>query len=254
MVTPAINKTGSLVAPCGSTWAQPGLHLYFPNLGYLEVLGANGNVVTYRNLTIEPATEVPAGFCFVPDAPPLLLDTDENGDPVEQEASSTLDAIYGVEGNAARQIVPVNGTILYARGGKWERRQAGLMAYPVPLTQIVNELGKTFSPDELITVALPNKPSSSLLNGTLGFRVELICRLGLWTTGTGTSDMAVTVNNQQVVAGATQGITGQPTSDLAYATPDIDKSESNITFKTERISGSGSMTYNLRVWVRGYQY
>lgn len=251
MVTPAVNKTGSLVAPCASTWAMPGLHLYFPNLGYLEVLGANGNVVTYRNLTIEQATEIPAGFCFFFGAPPLLIATDENGEPTTLDSSSTLDAIYGVEGNAAVQIVPVNGTMLFACGGKWQRRQAGLMAYPIVRSKIVNYSSKTFTNNEEFTVSLPSKPTESLLSCSLGFQVELVARLGVWKPGTGNSSIDVYCEDQYLVGGTTDN--GDDV-DASYNPIDIAKTDTNITFKTVRRNGSGAVTYNLEVWAIGYRY
>lgn len=164
-VVAALEKQGQFFAECAASWAMPGLRLFFGGLGYLEVTGVSGNVVSYRNLTIEPGTEILAGTCFHHDGPPVVTASEEDGGAFE-ESASTLDAIYGEDGNVRKKIVPVNGMMLFACGGKWQRRQAGLMFYPATRTLLWNQ--NVSAQNLTTTVSLPNLPTAS------------DCSLGLW--------------------------------------------------------------------------
>jgi len=153
----AIGKSGTFYVNCASAWALPGLHVFFPGLGYLEVLGVSGDVITYRNLTIELGTEISAGLCFAVTVPAVPLEEDEDGNPTYED-SATLDAVYGVEGNIAKRILPGNGTLLAACGGKWQKRQAGLMFYPETYARIYYS-GRVNFANRTSSVALPGYPA-----------------------------------------------------------------------------------------------
>lgn len=247
----AVGKTGQFNAQCASTWAKPGQRLWFSGLNaWLEVIGASGDVVSYRNLSMDAGTQILEGTEFMIEAPAQAFASDDDGNDFSN-GSSTLDAIYGEDSNSYRQIVPVDGHMLYACGGKWQRRRAGLMSYPITQTKIVDRTGQTFVNGEVITVSLPSLPSASLLNCSLGLRVELMARLGVWTPGSGTSSIDVKFGDQHVVGGTTDN--GDDV-DSSYAVLDLDKTATNIAFTTTRRNGSGAVTYNFEVWVKGYQY
>ena len=194
-VVPAIGKTGSFYAACASSWAVPGLQLYFAGLGYLEVIGVSGTVITYRNLSMESGTQILEGTCFPYGAPTFGAASDE--DSGENEASTELDAIYGEDGNVEKKILPVNGTMLFACGDKWIRRQGGLMFFPVTLATLVNYSGA--AGNQSFTPTLSNKPTN------------ISCSQGLWaqlrvkvsatsTTSNLFPTVSVAINSQEVAA------------------------------------------------------
>ena len=137
LIVAELTKTGTLQAVCGSSWALPGLELYFPGLGYLEVLGATGDIITYENINIEPGTQILAGTCFHHDAPGREVEsTGGFPPPGDVTASISLDGLYGFENNELRKILPADGTIIFGEGGKWVRKQ-------LKLPRILRQTGST---------------------------------------------------------------------------------------------------------------
>lgn len=242
----ALNRSGSFFARCASAWGAPGAIVYFPGMGFVEVLGVSGDVVTYRNLTIEPGTQLLAGTCFLvgPPQPPVATDDEGAVDDPWQD-SSTLDAVYGVEGNVPKKVVPGNGTILYGCGGKWQRRQAGLMFYPVSLVNLVSFNGaasnKTWTP------SLPNKPTKP--SCSLGLWVQLAVRISSTSTSSGVFPTnAIDINGRRVVTAHAHPSFQHNNNDVMVNTNDA----ATITIEAKKLGSNGNM--NVGVDLLGYWY
>lgn len=143
-VAAGINQNGSFFANCAGNWGLPGMLMYFPSQGQLEILGVSQNTVTYRNRTVAPGVEILEGTRFavgIPMVPVEVVDTgDDDGGTVPTETvyqdATQLSNIRGVLNNAPSRILPTKNNVLVGRGGGeaglyWVRRQLGQMRYPV---------------------------------------------------------------------------------------------------------------------------
>lgn len=74
-VTPDQCATGTFSAPCASLWAYAGLLVEVVPYGFAEVVSVDGEVVTYRNITMAPSLTVPA---LTPLRPVPRVDDDHN--------------------------------------------------------------------------------------------------------------------------------------------------------------------------------
>lgn len=66
---PAIGSVGQFNSPCATQWAIPGNAISIAPFGILEITGVSGDVISYRNQTIQPGTTIAIGqrlFQFVP--------------------------------------------------------------------------------------------------------------------------------------------------------------------------------------------
>lgn len=238
-VVPGIGKEGSFYATCASAWAIPGIQLYFGGNNYLEVLGVSGDVIRYRNLSIEPGFEILAGVCFSYGPAGFASASDEESG--ENEASSELDAIYGEDGNVKKKILPVNGMMLFACGGKWLRRAAGLMFFPVAATDLVSYSGaatpQSFAPN------LANKPT------------KVSCSLGMWAQLSVKISATATVSNQFPTVEMTIG--GRPVATV-HAHPSYHYQHSEVMVDTNDAAtlpinvaipggAAGTMTANVKL-------
>lgn len=155
-IVPDIDKTGQFSALCASAWALPGLELFFPSLGKLVVNGASNDVVSYTNRSIERGTQILEGTRFRPSNPATANAVDEGES--ELASTTTLSALYGEDNGAKVKILPVDGMGLFACGGKWTRRQVGLMFYPQPFS-LIHDTGRINFADKSVNVTLPGYPT-----------------------------------------------------------------------------------------------
>lgn len=251
---PATGRSGSFYAACASAWALPGLLLYFPGRGHARVEGATGNVVTYTNLTIEPGTEILGGTCFHHDAPAPVTETGEDEETGELETSATLDALYGVEGNTPKKILPANGSILYGCGEKWLRRAAGLMFYPMSRTELLSFTGSVGA--KSWTLNFPNLPASSVLTCSPGLYasidINLVCTK---TTSSSGARGTISVDGiEMVTCVASEGSRG---NSVQNALVNIGKGNSSkpATFgEFHTISGYGVGNIQVKIHLNGYYY
>lgn len=206
---PSIGKTGSMYAECADTWALPGMLMYFPNYGQLEVSGVSGQVVTFRNLSIETGTEIREGLRFgigIP-RPPITTESD-GGDSVVDDGGdeivngTQLSSVYGEENGTRKRLVPVNGTALVASNGKWQRIALGMRSHPITEQNILSFNGN--ARDKVWTVNLPSLPT--LPDYVTQFGVELYASVGSIRAGQETTSCAVTlkINDKSVLYTASE--------------------------------------------------
>lgn len=247
-VVSAIGKQGQFFAECAASWAMAGLRLYFGNLGYLEVTGFSGNVVSYRNLTIEAGTSILEGTCFHHDGPPIAIVGEDEGDE-GFETSATLDAIYGEEGNVQKKIVPVDGMQIIACGGKWIRHQRGLQFYPVARQSILSFSGSVGAKNW--TAALPNLPSSSAITCSLNLFADVDINLfSVATTSSGGPRGDLKINNITRAGVNASGIDNHP-----GAMVEVGKSNTSLTVDfVKRGTTFGVGTFGVDIYLNGYFY
>lgn len=169
-VSAGTNQTGSFFSNCAGNWGLPGMLIYFPSQGQLEILGTSQNTVTYRNRTVAPGVEILEGTRFavgIPMAPIEVVDTgDDDGGAVPTETTyadaTQLSNIRGVLNNTPSRILPVKNNVLVGRGGgeaglNWVRRQLGQMRYPVTPVSLYTT-GYVTAANRTATPSLPGKP------------------------------------------------------------------------------------------------
>jgi len=66
---PTVGLQSQLRSPNASQWALPGLAVWIPPFGNIEVLGVTGDLVTYKNLSIPSGTTIGEGAILVPFGP-----------------------------------------------------------------------------------------------------------------------------------------------------------------------------------------
>lgn len=66
---PNAKGSGQFRAACASSWAIPGMQLWFPPVGLVKVIGVSGELVTFENLTIPAGTTMDSGSPIVPSGP-----------------------------------------------------------------------------------------------------------------------------------------------------------------------------------------
>lgn len=202
-VTVSTGQTGSFFSDCAGIWGLPGLILFFPSHGQLEVLGVSQNSVTYKNRTVAPGTEILEGSQFaigIPMPPIEVIDTgsDDDGggstpapEPTYQDKTQ-LSNIRGVLNNELARILPVANHVLVGRQGLWQRRQLGQMRYPLSAyTQIhiFNESAK----NKVWNINLPSKPAFP--EESTAVAIELHLRVGVAkTSGSGQCGVALSAN------------------------------------------------------------
>ena len=66
---PNIGLQGQLRSDNASQWAIPGMAVWIPPFGNIEILGVAGDLVTYRNLTVPAGTILGSGAYLIPIGP-----------------------------------------------------------------------------------------------------------------------------------------------------------------------------------------
>ena len=56
-----VGENGQFRSPCASAWAIPGMAVWIPPFGNIEILGVTGELVTYRNLSVPSGSTIAAG-------------------------------------------------------------------------------------------------------------------------------------------------------------------------------------------------
>lgn len=64
-----VGSTGQFRSACASAWAIPGMAVWIPPFGNIEILGVTGELVTYRNLSVPSGTTIAAGTRMLPTGP-----------------------------------------------------------------------------------------------------------------------------------------------------------------------------------------
>lgn len=233
-VVPGIGQTGSFASACASSWALPGMMLYFSGRGFVEVVGASQGTVTYRNVSIDPNSEILEGISFAP-APPTAPPVEDpggggGGDPygggtgeTPHELASQMSDLRGLRNGVPSRIEPITNNMLVGRDGYWQRRQVGQMRYPVSPAVLlnVNQSAQTRN----WTVGLPGKPS--LPSEVPGFAAELNCVV--------TSTRPSASNNQ--TCGVLLNINGIPAG-RAYSEERIKADTSSIVLSLAKNANS----------------
>lgn len=62
---PSIGSQGTFASPCANSWAVSGLRIWFPGLGWLQVVAATGSTVVYTNLSMPPNLTMQAQSSFL---------------------------------------------------------------------------------------------------------------------------------------------------------------------------------------------
>lgn len=243
-VTPDTGKQGQFSALCASSWALPGLELFFPGFGKIKIISVSADVVTYENLTIERGTQILEGTLFHHDAPPTANSVTEGE---AGEASTTLSAVYGEDNGARKVIAPVDGTGIFACGGKWQRRQVGQMRYPVGVS-LIHSTGRITFADKSISVSLPGFPDG--WDCGLGIGVELTGEVQAWKQNdTNFPNVGMSLNGVHV-AHASAGYKRGKINTNTIIVPATTSTLSIVL--TKRNSDSGDMEGN--VWIHAYHY
>jgi hypothetical protein len=203
-VSAGTNQTGSFFSNCAGNWGLPGMLIYFPSQGQLEILGVSQNTVTYRNRTVAPGVEILEGTRFavgIPMAPIEVVDSGDDGggttvptETIYQDATQ-LSNIRGVLNNTPSRIVPVKNNVIVGRGGgeagiHWVRRQLGQMRYPVTPNQFwqVSQAAQSNN----WTATLPGKPV--LPDEVETFAVEILFFLSSTRSGNESTSCGVYLN------------------------------------------------------------
>jgi len=202
-ITKGIDQTGTFKAECASSWGLPGLLMYFPGLGYLEVLGASGNNITYKNISIDQGTEINSDISFYPGIPKppaaAINNTVDTGGGAELvfETGALTTSIWGENNGVPTRIEPVQGNVLMGIGGKWQRVLLGQNRYPVSAPTILHSFTRTAG-NVTYNVALPNKPTLPEGKTLLGVEVDFVMRVvrdGPESTSVGITTL---INDQNV--------------------------------------------------------
>lgn len=168
---PAVGGVGQFRAPCASSWAIPGLTLWFPPFGNVKVTGVSGELVTYQNLTIPAGTTLGAGSPVVT-AGPAVEDT---GD---YETVTQLDAVLGLVDGVMKQISGSAGDVLRFCSGKWVKHAMQLSFKPVNESKVYMGAGSSWTHTGHMAAAetfnLPSKPAA-FCSGQVWLVAELGC-------------------------------------------------------------------------------
>ena len=171
-------QTGSFLSECAGYWGLPGVILYFPGHGQLEVVGASASSVTYRNRTVAPGVEILEGTQFavgIPVPPVEIVDTGDSETPsvpaeVVYEDATQLSNIRGVLNNVPSRVVPIDNHVFIGRSGTWQRRAAGQWRYPAGA---VNLLATTqTAQNQTWNINLPSKPTLPVEATTFGVEIN----------------------------------------------------------------------------------
>jgi len=252
-VVSAINKPGQFFATAASQWAVPGAFAYFDGFGHLQITGVSGNVVSYINITVEPGTQILAGKGFGVAMPPPNVATDDEGEVVTIDTASTLDAIYGEEGNQQRRILPVDGQILFGCGGKWNRRAAGLMFYPTARTLLTSFTGNIGAKSG--TLNFSGLPSSTVQQCALGLFASVdVDAVFVKTTSADGPKGTVSINGADTLyVVATNGTHGENARNVMV---NIGKGNTSVPCALGQFAslsyGTGTVTVNF--YLNGYWY
>jgi hypothetical protein len=257
-VTASVGQTGSFFSDCAGIWGLPGLILYFPSQGQLEVIGVSQSSVVYKNRTMAPGTEILEGTQFAIGIPmPPVEIIDDGGDDTPTNPTPTPEPTYqdktqlsnirGVLNNELARILPVANHTLVGRGGYWQRRQLGQMRYPLasianPL--LINETANT----KTWTLALPSKPTYPDEITSVGLEIHM--RIGVSkTTGTGQCSVAFNAGNFTVIRAYSPDVFVDESS--SFIMP-ITKDATTFQVSTVKEGASGIMSG--AVWVLAYYY
>lgn len=254
-VVAGTGMTGSFFSECAGRWGLPGMIVYFPSMGQLEILGTSQNTVTYRNLTMAPGTEILQGVSFavgIPMPPAETVDTgggDTGGvgstEPVYEEASQ-MSNLRGVLNNVPSRISPVSNHVLVGRQGYWQRRPLGQMRFPQYGVMLnIDQAAATYQ----LTAPLPSKPV--LPHEVSGFSVELYTHLAVTRSGSGTTlNMRLLVGGNPVLNANSEGRRDQNTTLYIH---DLPKDATSLVLKIEKINEQpGNM--HAYVQLRAYHY
>lgn len=256
-ISAGTNQTGSFFSNCAGNWGLPGMLLYFPSQGQLEILGTSQNTVTYRNRTVAPGVEILEGTRFAVGIPMVPVEVVDNGDdgggttviqePTYQDATQ-LSNIRGVLNNTPSRIVPVANNVLVGRGGVWQRRQLGQMRYPVTPNLILNASQAAQSKNWTIT--LPGKPV--LPDEVETFAVEMLFYVSSTRSGNESTSCGVTLTAEGLVVGSAYS-EHRLTPDVSSAIINLAKDKTSITLATNHSpSNAGSMV--VRATLLAYHY
>lgn len=261
-VTAGTNQTGSFFSNCAGNWGLPGMLMYFPSQGQLEILGVSQNTVTYRNRTVAPGIEILEGTRFavgIPMVPVEVVDTgdDGGGTPLPTETTyndaTQLSNIRGVLNNIPSRILPVKNNVLVGRGGgeaglHWVRRQLGQMRFPTSILSLVaaQEAAATKS----WTVTLPGKPV--LPDEVENFAVELQMRLWVSRDGSQNNYLEVQLSaNDHIVL--TTGSDHRRNENASFFIANLAKDATSIKISTTRLANLAG-TMGVSVHLLGYRY
>jgi hypothetical protein len=256
-ISAGTNQTGSFFAKCAGSWGLPGMLLYFPSQGQLEILGVSQDSITYRNRTVAPGVEILEGTRFAVGIPMVPIEVVDSGDdgggtPVPTEPTyadaTQLSNLRGVKDNVPSRILPVTNNVLVGRAGYWQRRQLGQMRYPV--TPAVILTASQAAQSKNWTVTLPGKPV--LPDEVESFAAELLCWVSSTRSGNESTSCGVTlVANGLVVASAYSE--HRYTPDLSSVTLNLAKDATSITFATSH-SPANPGTMTVLVTLLAYHY
>lgn len=255
-VTPSVGQTGSFFSDCAGTWGLPGLILFFPSQGQLEVIGVSQNSVTYKNRTVAPGTEILEGTQFaigIPMPPVEVVDNggddnnpNPNPEPTYQDKTQ-LSNIRGVLNNELARILPISNHTLVGRQGLWQRRQLGQMRYPLSTISnplIFNESAK----NKTWTLNLPSRPTYPDEVTSVG--VEVHMRIGSnKSSGSGQCQVWMLANGFMVVRSFSLEALVEESS--TFIVP-ITKEATTFQISTQLLGAAGNMTG--AVWVLAYHY
>lgn len=261
-VSAGINQTGSFFAKCAGSWGLPGMLMYFPSQGQLEILGVSQDTVTYRNRTVAPGVEILEGTRFavgIPMVPIEVIDTgdDGGGAPVPTETTyndaTQLSNIRGVLNNTPSRILPVKNNALVGRGGgeaglHWVRRQLGQMRYPITLAGILNINQNAGSNNW--SVPLPGKPV--LPDEVDSFAVEILCMVGGNRTGQNSTNLGITLTAEGIAIGRVFS-DNRYTAVSSSAVINLSKDRTSINLASHH-SPSNPGVMVLQAWITAYHY
>ena len=202
-ITKGIDQTGTFKAECASSWGLPGLLMYFPGLGYLEVLGASGNNITYKNISIDQGTEINSDISFYPGIPrppaAAINNTVDTGGGAELvfETGALTTSIWGENNGVPTRIEPVQGTVLMGIGGKWQRVLLGQSRYPVAAPTELLRFERAAA-HATYNVALPNKPTLPEGKTLLGVEIDYEIRATRSANEETTVGVQTYINDQRV--------------------------------------------------------
>jgi hypothetical protein len=252
-VTPSVNQTGSFLSDCAGIWGLPGLILFFPGHGQLEVIGVGQNSVTYKNRSIAPGIEILEGTLFaigIPMPPVEVVDNggdDNNPAPEVYQDKTQLSNIRGVLNNELARIPPLSNHTLVGRQGYWQRRQLGQMRYPLAtITQslIFSESAKNKS----WTLDLPSKPTYPEEVTSVG--LEMHMRISSTkSSGSGQCSVSLYAADFLVIRAFSPDVFVDESS--TFIMP-ISKNATTFQISTEWSGAAGSMTGAVKVMAYHY--
>jgi hypothetical protein len=158
----------------------PGLALWLPPFGQVEVTGVSGELVTFENLSIPPGSTLSAGAPVVPSGPAAT----EDGN---LESVSQFDSIIGLVDGKQKRIEGAAGQMLRWGASGWQKYSAGSSFYPIRQScssvdgaGALHRLENIASQAAATPINLPSKPSA--FNGG---KVWLLMEAGSIPRGTG---------------------------------------------------------------------